>query len=349
MANVFTNLYDAINRANNLIEIVPTINDDASLTDPIKNDIVAQAKFVRAFCYLYLTNMWGDVPLILTPTKSSDLGEALNVPTNPASDVMAAVIKDFSDAVSGLAPTRTDVATATVTAAKALLARVALYQENWGEALAKAEEVLGPGFDLTSMPFLSDQIYILGFTTSDGNVLNFFYGPSDVGGRYSIGPTVDIIAAFEPGDLRFAATLDTSSFSVPAGLKYPSFSAGISGTASDPVYFVRHAEMVLIAAEAAAEMGDFDKANMWFNQVRARAGLAPLTLDASNYVDAILKERFTEFAFEGHFRLIDLRRRGKALEVLGPIGYDPCDDVWPLPQRDIDRNPNLQQNDCCNC
>ena len=145
-------------------------------------------------------------------------------------------------------------------------------------------------------------------------------------------------------------TLDFVSASVPFGVKYPSFDAGISGTATDPIFFIRHAEMVLIAAEAAGEQGDFATATGWLNQVRARAGLDGLDLlDANNFVDAILQERFVEFALEGPFRLIDLRRKGQAESVLGSIGYDACDQVWPLPQRDIDRNPNLNQNDCCNC
>ena len=125
--------------------------------------------------------------------------------------------------------------------------------------------------------------------------------------------------------------------------------SGSSGAATDPIFFIRHAEMVLIAAEAAAEMGDFGTASMYLNQVRARSGLGDIELDGTNYVEAILQERFVEFAFEGPFRLIDLRRRGMAEQVLGPIGYDACDSVWPLPQRDVDRNPNLTQNGCCNC
>ena len=213
----------------------------------------------------------------------------------------------------------------------------------------RSTTVLQEGFDLTTIPYLDDQIYTLGFTSTDGNVLNFFYGPADFGGRYSIGPSAAIIAAFEEGDLRKDRTLDLTSADVPFGVKYPSFDAGIAGTATDPIYFIRHAELVLIAAEAAAEMGDFATANSFYNQVRARAGLAARTLDASNFVDLLLAERFVEFAFEGPARLIDLRRKGKAMEVLSPIGYDPCDDVWPLPQREIDRNINLVQNACCNC
>ncbi len=345
MGTVFTDLYDVINEANNVIALVPGVSEDG-FTEEEKNDIVAQARFLRAQCYLHLVTLWQEVPLVLTPTV--DVGEVLNVAVSSQDEIYNQIRADLNDAVANLMnPTSTF--RASQQSANAFLARVALYQENWSEAQSKAQEVLGSGFDLTGFPYLSDQIYSLNFTSNDGNLLGFFYGPSDLGGRYSCGPNPALIAAFEPGDARFAATLDTSSFTVAYGLKYPSFSAANAGVATDPIYFIRHAEMVLIAAEAAAEQGDFAAASTYFNQVRTRAGLPEITLDADNYVDAILKERFTEFAFEGSQRLIDLRRRGKALEVLGPLGYDACDAVWPLPQRDVDRNVNLQQNNCCNC
>ncbi len=345
MASVFTDLYDVINVANNVITLVPGVSEDG-FTDAEKNNIVAEAKFLRAMCYLHLTTLWQEVPLVLTPT--SDVGDVLNVSVSSQDDLYNQIKTDLNDAATNLF-TATSNFRASQQAANALLARVALYQGNWAEAQSKAEGVLGAGFDLTTVPYLDDQIYSLNFTTNDGNNLGFFYGPSDLGGRYSIGPNPALIAAFEPGDARFAVTLDTSSFTTAYGLKYPSFEAANAGVATDPIYFIRHAEMVLIAAEAAAEQGDFATASTYFNQVRTRAGLADITLDADNYVDAILKERFTEFAFEGPQRLIDLRRRGKAEEVLGPLGYDACDAVWPLPQRDVDRNVNLQQNNCCNC
>ena len=345
MATVFTDIYDAINVANSVIQRIPLVEEE-SFSDESRADIIGQAKFIRAFCYLHLTTLWRDVPLILMPTE--DVGEVLNVSVSSQSDIYAQIRSDLAEASRDIAAA-TGPLQASKLGADALLARVDLYNENWSDAYSKAVGVLGgEDFDLTTVPYLSDQIYSLGFTATDGNTLNFFYGPSDFGGRYSIGPTTDLISAFEPGDARFAVSIDTT-LTTPYGLKYPSFDAGISGTATDPIFFVRHAEMVLIAAEAAAEQGDFDLANKWFNQVRSRAGLDDVELDDDNFVDAILKERFTEFAFEGPFRLIDLRRKGKALEVLGPLGYEACDDVWPLPQRDVDRNINLTQNDCCNC
>ncbi len=343
--NVFTSLYITINRANNVITLVPEATDE-NFTQEQRNDIVAQAQFIRAHNYLHLITFFQDVPLILTPT--TDLGEALNVTTSPVAVIYDQIVTDFTASLSNL-QAESGSFIANRQAANAFLARVALYQERWQDALNFAQAALGDGFDLSSFPYLQDQIYSLGYSSNDGNSLSFFYGVDGLGGRYSIGPSQALINAYEPGDLRFAQTLDTASFPQAYGVKYPSFEAGTAGTAPDPIYFIRHAEMVLIMAEASAELGDFATASTMINQVRARAGLEAVTLDATNYVDLILQERFVEFAFEGPFRLIDLRRRGRAEEVLGPIGYDACDDIWPLPQRDVDRNPNLSQNDCCNC
>jgi hypothetical protein len=283
---------------------------------------------------------------MLMPT--ADVGEVLNVPSSPTETIYNQIIADFTDASQDIIA-QEGPNLASKNAATAMLARIALYQKRWSDALSLSKTVLGNDFDLTAVPFLEDQIYSLAFTATDGNVLNFYYGPAEFGGRYSIGPSSTLIDAFETGDKRFEKTLDITTASVPFGLKYPSFESGISGTATDPIFFIRHAELVLIAAEAAAELGDFEAANAYYNQVRTRAGLETKILNASNFVDLILAERFVEFAFEGPFRLLDLRRRGKAMEVLGPLGYDSCDDIWPLPQREIDRNPNLNQNDCCNC
>lgn len=341
----FTSFYTTINNANNVITLVSALSDP-NFTQEAKDNIIGQAKFIRAQNYLQLVTLWEAVPLVLEPTE--DVGEVLNIPSTAVNEIYTQIIADFTDAAQTILA-ETGPVVASKQAANAFLARIALYQNRWSDALSLSATVLGADFDLTGVPFLEDQIYSLGYTSADGNTLNFVYGPSELGGRYNLGPSEKIINAFEDGDLRFDQTLDLTTASVPFAIKYPSFDAGISGTATDPIFFIRHAELVLIAAEAAAEQGDFETASSYLNQVRARAGLAPVTLDASNYEAAILQERFVEFAFEGAFRLLDLRRRNQAEAVLGPLGYDTCDNIWPLPQRDVDRNPNLQQNDCCNC
>ena len=343
-ATVFTEFYDVINSSNIVIELMPTV-EDPGITPELVGDFVGQAKMARALSYFYLVNYYGDVPLILTPTK--EVGEVLNVPNNAAGQVYDQVIADLKDAENGIIETNSKKFTSQ--AASALLARIYLYRGDYGSALAQAERALGDGFDLSQFPYLQDEIMYLGFTSADGNILNFWYGPSEFGGRHDVEPSEKFLGSYEDGDLRRDLSVDDSKSqaTVPFVVKYDDFASGLSGTATDPIMLFRYAEQLLIGAEAAAQLGDFDKANGYYNQVRARAGLAEKTLDGSNFIDLILQERLIELSFEGAHRWLDLRRTGKAAEHIE--GYSPCNDIWPIPQREIDRNPNLGQNNCCNC
>ena len=167
------------------------------------------------------------------------------MPVSTSADIYSQVISDLTFARDNLLSAE-GPNLASVQAATALLARVALYQERWGDAQSLATEALG-GVDLTTVDYLADQIYSLGFTPTDGNSIAFFYGPAELGGRHSIEPSPTLINAYEAGDTRLAASIvmDTTIASVPYGRKYPSFDEANSGSATDPVFFVRHAEMAL--------------------------------------------------------------------------------------------------------
>lgn len=89
----------------------------------------------------------------------------------------------------------------------------------------------------------------------------------------------------------------------------PTVGSGRRGRGSD-VNFIRYryAEVLLNAAEADAELGNYAEASSYINQVRLRAGLTtPLVLSAANYFDRIVHERRVELAFEGH-TLFDMKR-----------------------------------------
>lgn len=347
MAAVFSDFYDVINICNNIIDVLPGV-DDPTLSEADKNSLLGEAHFMRAFCYWYLTNNWTDVPLVLDPTV--EVGDNLNVPVNTKAEIMTQIKLDLEFAEANTATS--GGFRVGVDAATAMLARWYLFNGDNANALAKAEELIDGGNYALEADYgsifsggTSEQIWYLNFNSIDANSNAFFYFPSAKGGRLSISPSQKLIESYEAGDARLAVSIDSSSVpGQPHLIKYSDVAAG-----TDPIYFIRYAEVLLIAAEAAAAEGDFTKANDFYNQVRTRAGLAEKTLDAGNYVDLILEERFVEFAGEGPNRLWDLRRTGKAETELAPFGYDACDDVWPLPQRDLDRNPNLMQNDCCNC
>ncbi len=342
MAAFWGAYYEVINTANNLLNILPSV-EDASLTDETRNSFLAEARFGRAIAYFHLVTGWGGVPLILTPTVG--VGEELNVPASSAELVYEQVISDAQFAADNLGSGTLGM---NPEAANALLARVALMQGRYEDAGNFATSAIGEDYDLTDVPYLEDEIFYLEFSSTDGQSNAFFFGPDALGGRYSIAPSAKLFDAYEDGDTRKALSVDTLG-GRRYGLKYNDFSAA-AGSQSDPIYFFRAAEQVLILSEVAARNGDFDTAEMWINQVRTRSGLDDIEdMDDSNYLDYILQERYVELAMEGGFRLWDLRRTGRAVDVLGPDGYDPCDAVWPFPQSNIDTNTALEQNNCCNC
>ena len=342
MGSMWAGYYDVINTANNLIQVLPTV-EDPSLTDEVRNSFLAEARFGRAIAYFHLVTGWGGVPLITMPTVS--VGEELNVPASSEADIYAQVIEDATFAANNLSGNTLGM---TAAAANALLARVALMQGRYPEAGTFATAAIGADYDLTGVPYLEDEIFYLKFSSTDGQTNAFFFGPAALGGRYSIAPSAKLYNAYEEGDARFALSVDTLN-GQRYGLKYDNFT-GAAGSQDDPIYFFRAAEQVLILAEVAARAGDFAMAEMWINQVRNRAGLDDIEdMDESNYLDYILQERYVELAMEGGFRLWDLRRTGRAVEVLGADGYDACDAVWPFPQSNIDTNTALEQNNCCNC
>lgn len=119
------------------------------------------------------------------------------------------------------------------------------------------------------------------------------------------------------------------------------------GTGSNfPV--LRYAGVLLMYAEAANELDMRDIARKAINKVRQRPSvdMPPLKVSETNtqkeMFKAIVHERRVELAFE-YQRYNDLRRWGLAKKFLGPLGYTERNRYFPLPQQEIDVNPNLEQ------
>jgi hypothetical protein len=117
----------------------------------------------------------------------------------------------------------------------------------------------------------------------------------------------------------------------------------------------RLADIYLIAAEAEARAnGPTTAAYDYINIIRNRAGLPDLAsgLDATAFVDAVLQERSWELFAEAD-RWYDLTRTGKFLTVIPSAVNDvypertpsPKHKYFPIPQDEINANPNLEQND----
>ncbi len=189
-------------------------------------------------------------------------------------------------------------------------------------------------------------------------------------------PSADLVNAYEPGDLRKAGTILFSGQSDDAnnggyGLTVPPLSnamywnkkvynnyndylASGLGTPNNEAQntwvnhrVLRYADVLLMAAEAANELGGASNgalAEGWVNEVRSRAGLPDITYtDQVQMRDAIKQERRVEFALE-YERFFDLVRWNDATTELQGLGYENKHRYYPIPTTALNANPNLTQN-----
>jgi hypothetical protein len=131
--------YTIIARANQLIEDI----GKSSLSDAIKTQMQAEAKFLRAYAHADLISYFGDVPLIL---KVQTLGEAY-VSRTPKSEVLTAILTDLDAAASVLPVSygKSDLGRATKGAALAYKTKILLYNEKWAEAAQAAKVCMDLG------------------------------------------------------------------------------------------------------------------------------------------------------------------------------------------------------------
>jgi len=180
--------------------------------------------------------------------------------------------------------------------------------------------------------------------------LSFDYFAKALGGTYLLRPTTDLEHAYQPSfdpeesgasdwdptDLRGQWNIQYAG-SRRYGAKYRS----ITGTENFPV--LRLGEIILIRAEALARNGQLAQAVSELNLIQARAGATSFALgahSAQDVIDAITAERRLELAFEGD-RWTDLNRLGLTPTVMG---IDATQELYPIPQSEIDVTPGLTQN-----
>ncbi|MHA7058280.1 RagB/SusD family nutrient uptake outer membrane protein [Aquimarina sp. M1] len=350
VANLWLNGYDISNQANIVL-------DNLDVFDNLdrKNSVEGQAKFLRAVTYFDLVRFFSKhnnnrihdgelgVPIIRTPVISF---EDVTYPSrNTIGEVYDFIINDLEDAIVLLPETNGVFASAN--AAKALLARIQLQIGNYEAARDLSNEVIQSGSYLIT-EILDDaynnddnsteDIFAWQVTDSDGaNSMNTFWATDRFGGRPG-NPDISIENPFfgifdDFNDLRANFFyIDSETGSGIASYKW------IFGNANIP--FIRLPEMHLIRAESNFVLGTAigtDPIND-VNTIRFRSNA--VTLTTLTYVDIIL-ERLRELSFEGH-KLHDFKR----LEIpIGPLSFDDSRLVLPIPQRERNVNPNLEQND----
>lgn len=140
IASLWKNCYTGIGRANTFIGNVKSVD----MGETEKNQMLGEAKFLRAFFYLNLVDKFGGVPLI---TEVPNADKHKDLPRNTKEEVISQIIKDLDDAIAVLPKTygSSDLGRATHGAALALKARTLLYNSCWSEAAATAKLLMDEG------------------------------------------------------------------------------------------------------------------------------------------------------------------------------------------------------------
>ncbi|WP_379085821.1 RagB/SusD family nutrient uptake outer membrane protein [Pedobacter sp. UC225_65] len=374
----------AINQVNLVIDAVNNVSGTAAE----KSKILGQAYGLRGLFYWDMVKLYGynpahpvgssnlGVPIITVPTKT--LGEVTFPKRNTVEEVYAQIEKDLLAAETALDASVAAPYYMSKPAVQAILAKVYLYWGKNDKAAVYADKVIQArgntfvaGADYAGMYYKDSnpeavfELAMLLPQMAGINGLQSFYSqyPADYGKRQDqtafdnnaepkVGygdftPTPELLALYESGDVR-RGTITTGKKSNTVVNYVRKYTPTQGNNFLQNIVIFRISEMYLIRAEgnlrAGTNTGATPQADL--DKIRTRAGLTsvPVTLDA------ILKERRIELAFEGD-RWFDLVRLGMdvpkstALGAIAPIAYNTDYRILaPLPVAELSVNPNLVNN-----
>ena len=359
VALIWSVSYAAIYNANSIIKGVAT---SSNISAKFKTQATAEAMFIRALSYFYLTNLFGDVPLVLT----TDVKQNSSLPRTAVSTIYAQIITDLKFAQANLRSDYSISANSRIRvnswAADAMLARVYLYTGDWANAETQASLVINNTAlfslpkDLTKVftPASTEAIFQIandanGYTWYASNVT-----PNAVTHIPTYVMTPDLVNHFEAGDARKSAWTGSIVYN-GVTYTYPYKYKNITPSANAEYYTVlRLAEQFLIRAEARANQANISGAVADINIIRGRARVTstdlpdyPATISKSDCLADIAKERRIELNCEWGHRWFDLKRTGNinmVLEAAKPNFWKPAASLYPIPAAQVIIDGNLTQN-----
>jgi starch-binding outer membrane protein, SusD/RagB family len=372
-ADYWSSFYPVIFTANSAIE---GLQNSSTLNSAVRDQLLGEAKFIRAFCYFYLVNLYGDVPLVL----STDWQQNSNLSRLSKSQVYDQIILDLedakvllsgnylkADAMTPYTSTSIERVRPTKWAAAALLARTYLYTDQWAKAEAEATSVIENntlfGLDSLNGVFLKNskeaiwqlQPVRTGTNSNTGEGKLFILpdtGPND--GQYPIYLSNNVVMTFETGDqrnlnwTRSVTTTSGDTFYYP--FKYKIGAVDVS--AQEYIMVLRIAEQYLIRSEARANLGDATGAVVDLNVIRERSGLPDFSAATTteSLLSAILHERQVELFTEWGHRWFDLKRTNSIDSVMSIVAlakggsWSSYKALFPIPQTELSLSPNISQN-----
>ncbi|MBN8859163.1 MAG: RagB/SusD family nutrient uptake outer membrane protein [Sphingobacteriales bacterium] len=377
---LWSNHYAIVKDANFIIK---KIENATILTDAQKNSYTAEARFLRAYAYFQLVQLFGDVSLRTDPLE--DLTN-VQIGRSPQQDVYNLIIDDLKFAETNLPKDAPTIGRVYKLVATALLAKVYLTMAgnplnqtaHYADARDKALEVINSG-TFTLKDDYADVFHHTSYTSE--SIWEQTYQPG-VGGNplmsnsatapgytYILTPAAWFINSFPNGDQRKAWGIK-ENYAAPSGTLAPFFQKFVNldwidqgvitsnaGKLEYTIPLLRLGEMYLIAAEAENEINGPGNAYQYINKIRWRARINKSDpaavpdlsgLSKDEFRAAVLMERKWELHLEGS-TWYDLKRTNTLSRIQDIRGDDlvhpigAYNNTWYIPDNEITNN-NIPQN-----
>lgn len=355
---VWSSAYNIIYMTNSLLE---GLENSDGLTVEVNLQLKGEAKFIRAFSYFYLINLYDAVPLLLT----TDYQENAQASRNSIEDLYQHIQNDLQEAIEVLGTDYRDGQRTNVNrfVAMALLARVHLYTQNWVQAENLSSQVIAQTGSFELLEDL-DQVFLAnskealwqispvgngGVTTQTNEGSLFLIDPTWTAGA-NLKLAEGLVGSFETQDQRLMSWINYNE-EINAHYAYKYKDRYSVNSITEYSMVLRLAEQYLIRAEARAMQGNLSGAIADMDKIRVRAKVDRIAdsdpgIGKEALLDAIIKERRKEFFTEWGHRWLDVKRTGRASEILASKEslWQDSDVLYPIPEQERMKNANLDQN-----
>jgi starch-binding outer membrane protein, SusD/RagB family len=337
---LWSDLYKCVYKVNAILE---GLSASSSLSEGVKNRIAGEAKFLRAFCYFYLVNLWNDVPL----TTSTDYRNNSNLPRASAEVIYQQIVDDLQNAKLLLDEDYAFVSNQRVRANKwaatALLARVFLYTSKWEDTEEQASLIISKNSLYELVPLTS-----VFACNSKESILQWWNNlrPNEYTTfRFNFSGALqsDFVNSFDPSDARRTSWVGT----FPPNYVTLKYASSVNNPPAQYSTVLRLAEQYLIRAEARAMQNKFTEACADINVIRLRSSLSTIDSNVQQELLQIIEdERSFELFNEWGHRWFDLKRTNRAdqlLQLIKPQWISTAV-LLPIPEEEIIKNPSLRNS-----
>lgn len=370
----YTRMYAIVNRCNWLLQEITDLRDSDFETPARRLEIIGEAKAVRATANFYLLRLWGQfydvnstygINIRTTPAISNEA-----FPRNTVAESYTTIVEDLDDAITNAPDLRAKYFT-NKTYAKALKAKVMLYQGNYVQAAALAQDVIDNSGADFALAATYDELFE---NTSDA----IFDSSEHLFGSRGVKPNEDVgmgaqwgfyaepLQAYIDMAETGTVTVDARTINYDGGrvasqilpfvvFKYAEFAPG-AGENFEMIYHLRMAEVYLILAEAEARANNMVTANALaaLNAVRTRAGATttggdgfetyPAAITLDQFLEAVRIEKMIELGAEMGEEWFDLVRydfadgfgTGFQASDIKPSATNPDKFILPISAESID-------------